>query len=340
MSRLPNSLAAIAVAMFLFVVGCDSVDDDSSRGSAALSVLMTDAPFPFDLVDEAWVTISGISAVSSEGEIELSDDRETLNLLDLTGGVTALLADEIDVPAGVYSEIRLDVEDASILLKDGQEFDVKVPSERIKILIGRLELDEDESATVVLDFKVGRSFVVQGNPDTPAGIKGFHFQPVVKAVGYVSDDDDDDQGAELQGPIEAIGEDYIEVGGTRYWITDETEFDDGSFASLVEGMIVEVEFVQDQDGRFVAREIDVVHQHDIEVREISGEVTAIDVVDGTTYLVLDDDLRVAVYVETIFEDELSSIDDIVVGESEVEIDYIVDADTGEWIALKIELEDD
>ena len=34
----------------------------------------------------------------------------------------------------------------------------------------------------MLDFDVSRSFVVQGNPSTPAGIKGFIFKPVIRAV--------------------------------------------------------------------------------------------------------------------------------------------------------------
>ncbi len=37
---------------------------------------------------------------------------------------------------------------------------------------------------MTLDFDLEKSFVVQGNPNTAAGIKGFHFKPVVKPLGY------------------------------------------------------------------------------------------------------------------------------------------------------------
>ena len=35
---------------------------------------------------------------------------------------------------------------------------------------------------MLLDFDVRKSFVVQGNPDTHAGIKGFHFKPVIRTI--------------------------------------------------------------------------------------------------------------------------------------------------------------
>jgi hypothetical protein len=46
--------------------------------------------------------------------------------------------------------------------------------------LGRMHDTEGELVEIVVDFDVAESFVVQGNPDTPAGINGFTFKPVLK----------------------------------------------------------------------------------------------------------------------------------------------------------------
>jgi hypothetical protein len=37
---------------------------------------------------------------------------------------------------------------------------------------------------LVVDFDVSRSFVLQGNPETPAGVRGVIFTPTIRATGY------------------------------------------------------------------------------------------------------------------------------------------------------------
>lgn len=337
MQRIPTWTTSLALALLLVIAGCDSVDD-GTEGEASLSVLMTDAPFPFDLVESAEVTITGVSVeTDAEGRVELFDGSETLNLLDLVGGVTTQLADEVDVPAGVYERILVEVSRASVTLDNGETFEVTVPSGTIRVLLGDIVLDEGEAATILLDFDVSRSFVVQGNPSTPAGINGFIFKPVIRPLGYLSDDDDDDfEGAELQGEIEEVGEDYIEIAGIQYLITDDTEIEDD--ATLMEGMIVEIEFVERVDGERVATEIDVEDDDDRGVREVYGLVTGIEVVDGRTFIVLDE-TSLEVTAATKFDD-ISGIDALMVDESVVEIDYVTNAEGDGWVAVEVELADD
>lgn len=53
----------------------------------------------------------------------------------------------------------------------------------LKIFINpSIEVVGGLTAELLLDFDVSRSFVPQGNMDTPAGIKGFNFTPVIKAA--------------------------------------------------------------------------------------------------------------------------------------------------------------
>jgi len=146
--------------------------------------LLTDAPFPFDLVAEANVMIENVSLKGTGADsVLLSDAAQPFNLLELQNGVTAPLAD-LEVAAGTYTQLRLVVGDsASIELKSGDEYRLKIPSgsqSGIKIQLGNLTLEDGDLAQITIDFDVEDSFVVQGNPETPAGIKGFIFKPVVK----------------------------------------------------------------------------------------------------------------------------------------------------------------
>lgn len=193
MSR-TKKLAAVAVSatvMFLVIVGgcSDSVTDENREQVAHMQVLLTDSPFPFELVDEANVTIEQIVLRGSTADsLILSDTPQPQNLLLLQNGLTAPLVD-MDVPAGTYHQLRVVVSDsASVVLKSGEVYDLKIPSgsqSGIKIKLDSLEIGEGELAEITVDFSVEESFKVQGNPDTPAGIKGFIFKPVLEAKSVV-----------------------------------------------------------------------------------------------------------------------------------------------------------
>jgi len=178
----------ICLVTALYLIGC-SGSSETSSGMGTLVVKLSDAPFPIDLVEEANVKIDKIEArkKNSEGNpfITLSEDEHTYNLLDLQNGVTADLV-EIDVPAGEYDLIRLYVSEAGIVLTDETPFDLTIPSGAqtgIKVFLDPpITVVGGLTSELLLDFDVSQSFVVQGNPDTPAGINGFHFKPVIRAA--------------------------------------------------------------------------------------------------------------------------------------------------------------
>jgi hypothetical protein len=198
----------LALATAFTLSACDGVMGTSSEGSARLNVRLIDAPFPFDLVDSVVVTIGSVEVIGDEGRVTIADDDTSFNLLDLRNGVSALLG-SVDVPAGTYSEARLTVDDASVFLIDGREFDLDVPSGRIKVLLDDLVVEDGQIVTLTLDFDVNRSFVVNGNPDTPAGIKGFKFKPTIvpARVEHYDVDDDDVGDDDLDDDDEDEGED-------------------------------------------------------------------------------------------------------------------------------------
>lgn len=228
---LKTKLPGILILLFTgFIFGCsenltneDENGNPIKSGKGTVVLKLTDAPFPADLVAEANVTIDWVRLLESETdemEEEEGDEYETssvlleleeeltFNLLELSNGVTAVLTEDDEIPTGIYKEIRLHIVDAGIVLKDGTEFDLKVPSgssSGLKIKVEPfLEVEEGAYSEVLLDFDVSRSFVMRGNMNQGIGkVKGFIFKPVVRAVaqvesnageisGFVTDSDEND----------------------------------------------------------------------------------------------------------------------------------------------------
>ncbi len=181
-------LTFLTAAFMLVFAGCDKTNEGNGR----LVVNITDAPFPVDMVESAEVTITKLEirkagdGISDECPFEVIwEGSEIFNLLDLRNGVVAGLLD-IEIPAGEYDLLRLYVDEASLKVKDGESYTVKVPSGRqtgIKVFISPgLVVEGGLTTEMILDFDLSNSFVMQGNMNSPAGIKGFHFKPVIRAV--------------------------------------------------------------------------------------------------------------------------------------------------------------
>ncbi|MBN2365289.1 MAG: DUF4382 domain-containing protein [Calditrichaeota bacterium] len=177
------------VFFLLFLIGCDK--DINNVDTGTLRIKLTDAPFPIDMVSEANVTINKIEIrqeSSQAGEnpfLVLTEEELGYNLLDLQNGITADLA-EIEIPVGDYNLLRLYVSAANIILTDGTVYDLTIPSGAqtgIKIFVEpAIQVVGGLTTELVLDFDVSQSFIVQGNPFTPAGINGFIFTPVIRAA--------------------------------------------------------------------------------------------------------------------------------------------------------------
>lgn len=192
MKRLKTMSLLLAGALAGLFPACTQDDDPMSGTKGKVNVLLTDAPFPADQVAEANVVIDRIEIRKggSEDSVQfyvISDEQQEFNLLDLRNGVTAHIGDA-DLEPGVYDQLRLHVVESNIVLNDEANtvFDMKIPSGsssglKINITNG-LEVTGGSTSTLILDFDVSKSFVVQGNPNTPAGIKGFIFKPVIRAT--------------------------------------------------------------------------------------------------------------------------------------------------------------
>jgi hypothetical protein len=209
-----------AFVLPLAIAACTNSTGTQS-GTAHLRVQLTDAPSV--AFDSAVVYIGTVTLIPVEGSpIVITDAGGRFDLLDLQNGVTAELGDA-DIPAGDYSELRLVVDSAVVGLTPPQTFtdgttyrSLKVPSgaqSGIKVKLRSTDAGTPVShvtimpgeTILVVDIDVSQNFVIQGNPNTPAGLRSVLFTPVVRAVvrnvagtitGTVTSETD---GAPLQG---------------------------------------------------------------------------------------------------------------------------------------------
>lgn len=176
-----------AAGMMALLAGCTKNTNDHT---GTLKVLVTDAPFPIEYIDEATVTITKVEVrmVSDSSDAvfkTVMEDTVTVNLLDLRNGITDDLA-EAELEPGTYDLVRIYVSDASLSIIGGETFDLKVPGGEqtgIKVFISpAVEITGGLTSELLLDFNLDKSFILKGNWLTPAGIKGFSFKPVIRAV--------------------------------------------------------------------------------------------------------------------------------------------------------------
>lgn len=252
-----KTFGILIVLLLSFTFGCslltDQEDDLAKRGKGLVVFKLTDAPFPADLVAEANITIDWIKLMKvsedewdEEGEemeenpdvilLELEEPL-TINLLELSNGITTTLG-EIEVDPGIYTQIRMHVIDAGILLKDGSEFDLKIPSgdaSGLKIKINpSLVMEEGTLAEVLLDFDVSRSFVMRGNINHlgKGKIDGFIFKPVIRAVAHVETESGEINGVVTDGEDNLIENALLSLVQEEDTITSALTYENGFYAMI------------------------------------------------------------------------------------------------------------
>ncbi len=157
-------IIAGALMMIISILsGCaESVTEP--EGTGTLKVMLTDAPGDFDAVN---VTFSEISAHIDSAWVLIQGESVTVNLLDLTNGRFIEIG-SAEVPAGKYTQIRLSIEMADVVM-EGTTHELIVPSSTqtgLK-LVTEFEIEADATLEVMIDFDAARSVVVTGTTDEP-----------------------------------------------------------------------------------------------------------------------------------------------------------------------------
>lgn len=176
--------------------GLMACSDTAGTNAARLTVQLTDAPFPFDQVARVDMFVVRVDAKTADtdsaeaareseqgGWTTIATPNASINLLDLQGGKTANLG-TASLASGTYRGFRLilDTDKSSITLKDGSKPAIKWPSAGrtgVKIVLDKPIQVARDSSMMILDFDVGRSFVLRGNSIAQNGLL---FKPVVRAT--------------------------------------------------------------------------------------------------------------------------------------------------------------
>jgi len=126
----------------------------------------------------------GMAAVGSNGAaspfVEVFSGERTFDLLQLQNGQTDLLG-LADIPAGLYTQMRIFVTEGEVELVDGRVFPLTVPSgaaSGIKLHF-EFEVESDRETLLLLDVDLSRAFTpIPGGRLSEAGqISNFHFSP-------------------------------------------------------------------------------------------------------------------------------------------------------------------
>lgn len=189
MTRTFTPISSSVIAAML-LAGCADGGSPTVGGSGKTSVLLTDAPFPYDSVTSVDVYIERIEA-STDGDttrldgpnwVLIAEPQRTFNLLELQNGQTALLG-ETTIPAGQYKALRmrLDTRRSQVMARRGAmnvDWGGYAPTPTLYAFVERPLEVGDEGGSIVIDFDVGRSFLCPGVVCTNT----LTFFPVFRAV--------------------------------------------------------------------------------------------------------------------------------------------------------------
>jgi hypothetical protein len=178
--------------LFLFVfsaiiISCNNDDSSPSNteGTSKLSIKLVDNPGDYEHV---YVDIIDVLVkVNNDSEDDNWQSIDAINtgvydLLELTGGVNVLLADNYEIPSGTLNQIRLVLGDNNTVVIDGETFPLTTPSAQqsgLKIQINEI-LESNFEYTFWLDFDVCQSIVVAGNSGN------IILKPVIRASAEIS----------------------------------------------------------------------------------------------------------------------------------------------------------
>lgn len=167
-----KKLFLFATALCLTFFACKK--NDTSGGTAHVTVKMTDAPGAFDAV---LLNIKSVVIVTDKGEQTLNLKGGIVDILRFRAGRDTVLADQ-DVPAGTIQQVRLVLNDSgNRVIVAGVSYDLTTPSGQtsgVKLNVHD-ELTAGIAYTMRLDFDAAQSIVLTGNGK-------YILKPVIRAI--------------------------------------------------------------------------------------------------------------------------------------------------------------
>jgi len=159
--------AVMICGVFLYACGGGGGGGTTSS-SGSLSLAITDAkPSLPTGITQVIVTIDEVSVHQSGGDwisLPLAQTPFTIDLLQFTEGRTTQLVPQATLTSGKYTQVRLEVQSATIVTDTGQQIPVEIPSGNLKT-DKNFDFDVTGGGAVALtvDFDLSKSIVVTGS---------------------------------------------------------------------------------------------------------------------------------------------------------------------------------
>ena len=166
------NLFKIVIMFFIIALFTNCSVENSSLDieKANISVKLFDAPGDYEKV---YVDIKDVLLLVIDDKtvsncwLSLNAKAGVYDLLDLTGGVEALLVDNLQIPTGIVYEIKLLLGDNNSIVFDGQTLPLFTPFAHqtgLEIRVDQL-LKPNSDYTFLLDFDVSQSILKTSTPD-------------------------------------------------------------------------------------------------------------------------------------------------------------------------------
>lgn len=168
-----TSAIAIVIMIILTPTACKK---ENMMG--AMTVAMTDAPAQYSEVN---VDVTGLQIHhENAGWMNLQINTGIYNLLELQNNVNVILANNVQIPIGKITQIRLILGERNSIVDSLGTYPLKVPSgseSGLKINMNQT-IVANNSVFILLDFDANASVVVHGNGS-------FSLKPVIKIKSVI-----------------------------------------------------------------------------------------------------------------------------------------------------------
>ena len=205
--RLPIYL--LIASSFLMITACGG-GGGGSIGSGEVSMSITDAkpllPEGAENVTNLWITLKGVLVHKSGGgwiSLPMTGDLPsiTIDLLQISNGVTTEIVRPVLLEYGKYTQIRLLIDGAIIRFDNDPDTDslIVIPPEHLKTDKNFIfDVDKPAAVDVIIDLDLSQSLVVTD----PFGTPSYKLNPVlhiVRASEAVTINGEIDQGSFIVG---------------------------------------------------------------------------------------------------------------------------------------------
>lgn len=183
------SAAAAVLAATSLMTACGS-DAEPQSDTAMFSLAVSDAPV--DAADAVWACFHSIELVGNDQGSQtftIGEDPNTIeaneactdangdviantrgiNLLEFTGSASEDLLSGVEVPAGTYGQLRLEMAEGSYVLVGDERIPLSVPSNELKF--DSFTLDAASNVAYTIEFDLRQALV------NPVGQAGYLLKP-------------------------------------------------------------------------------------------------------------------------------------------------------------------